>query len=421
MKTISFDKFINGIKPKKHAFSFVSLFSGAGVSDYGLKLAGGNCLGACELDPQRQYVHKQNIGSKVWGDIRLDKVNLLHSIQGQEIDLVIATPPCQSFSTANARRGKHNDPEYASKDHRNALFFEALSVINQIKPKIAVFENVPNFLSRQLYSYDKKVTGKVSEFLEAALSDYVGWSESFCFSSLGLPQRRKRALSIFIRKDCLIGLNLTEAQHPLAPNLWLAAISNPPTTIEDAFIGLEKISTKPNLTSLKNTDRLHSVPVYSSKHLEWISSIPPNSGKSAWENACPNCKSCETPIFEVVCNRCGFEMTNRPHMSLDNGKIRPIKGFKTSYKRMMPNALAPTVTTSSGTFSSDNKIHPSENRVLSPRECARLQTIPDAFVWPNEIIYKKAHLTREMIGEAVPPIVTFRLGLTISKLLKVVG
>lgn len=108
-------------------------------------------------------------------------------------------------------------------------------------------------------------------------------------------------------------------------------------------------------------------------------------------------------------------------MSLDNGKIRPIKGFKTSYKRMMPNALAPTVTTSSGTFSSDNKIHPSENRVLSPRECARLQTIPDAFVWPNEIIYKKAHLTREMIGEAVPPIVTFRLGLTISKLLKVVG
>lgn len=397
-----------------HAFTYVSLFSGAGLGDYGLKLAGGKCIGACEIDPQRREVHKANIGAPTWGNLRTEKEQLIASLGRKRPDLLIATPPCQSFSTANSRRGNLEDPEHATRDDRNNLFFEALDVARALRPKVVVFENVPNFLKRKIRSHDGKLVGRVEDFLRASLGEYIGWCNVVCFSELGTPQRRKRSVAVFVRSDCLAA----DASHFPSPASWAGKLSKIPQTIGAALKGLPALDGNSLGSAVCPKDILHQVPVYSELHYQWISDIPSGSGQSAWENACRTCGDASTPMFSVVCVACGSNMYNRPHVPTTRNKIRPIKGFKTSYKRMPADELAPTVTTASSHFSSDLKLHPTENRVLSARECAILQTVPYSFVWPKAQQFKKGYLVREMIGEAVPPLVTYRLGLEVAGLLR---
>ncbi|POZ61984.1 DNA cytosine methyltransferase [Chromobacterium alticapitis] len=413
---IDYKNFLTGTPPLGKPFTFVSLFSGAGIGDYGLKLAGGLCLAACEIDPHRSAVHRANIGAHVWGNIREDKENLIATLDGKKIDLLIATPPCQGFSTANARRGLREDPNHASKDERNHLFFEALYVARKLKPTVIIFENVPNFLVRKIRSENGKMIGRVHEFISASLSEYVGLQEVICFSEIGVPQRRRRSVAIFVRNDKFSDPSNILTNY-LSPENWPAQPSGTPSNIIEAINDLQALDGIDETTAISPLDPLHQVPHHSEKHYSWISSIPHGSGKSAWENKCSYCGDEQTPIFTVHCNNCGAEMKNRPHVANKDGSIRAIKGFKTSYKRMLPNELAPTITTASGHFSSDLKLHPTQNRVLSARECARLQAIPDSFTWPPEQHFRKGYLIREMIGEAVPPLVTYRFGIAIANLI----
>ncbi|BCM24154.1 DNA cytosine methyltransferase [Methyloradius palustris] len=414
---MNFKRFIKN--PRRLAgnnqFNYVSLFSGAGLGDYGLKLAGGNCLAAVEIDPNRAAVHKFNIKARMWGNIRSEKDTLIQELEGQDIDLVVATPPCQSFSTANAKRGSREDPEHASRDARNHLFFEALYVIRGLKPKVVLFENVPNFLSRKVKSSNGSVTGSVHDFISASLSDYQQWANVLCFSTLGVPQRRKRSLAIFVRKD--VANESGSFPDLLKPESWPNYPTNPPSNILQALADSEPLDSETETKSLSNSDFLHQVPTHSSFHYNWIKAIPPNSGKSAWHNPCHVCNDDSAPFGSIQCEKCGAVMINRPHI-FDTKGPRAIKGFTTSYKRMLPNEIAPTITTASGAFSSDLKLHPVENRVLSVRECAKLQTIPYSFKWPAELNHKKGSLFREMIGEAVPPLVTYRFGCALSSLLR---
>lgn len=411
----TFADFLAKKKPKAAPkFTFASLFSGAGIGDYGLVLAGGKCLAACEIDPQRAAVHKANIGAPVWGNLRTDKAEIINLLRHANLDVLVATPPCQSFSSANSRRGLREDPEHASRDERNNLFFEAIEVAREVKPKIILFENVPNFLKRKIQSTDQKVVGRVEEFLSAGLGQYRSCANVMCFSELNVPQRRRRSIAVFVRNDIEPGA----ARSMMNLNGWPGALTELPKTIVDAIGHLPHLDGANEATIASTEDALHQVPLHQPLHYRWISDIPAGSGRSSWENACPHCGDAATPIFQVICQTCGTAMINRPHVQLPNGIIRPIKGFKTSYKRMAADQIAPTMTTASGHFSSDLKLHPTQNRVLSPRECAILQAIPTSFIWPKEQQFRKAYLVREMIGEAVPPLVTYRFGRAVATALR---
>ena len=85
---------------------------------------------------------------------------------------------------------------------------------------------------------------------------------------------------------------------------------------------------------------------------------------------------------------------------------------------MRADEPAATVTTASGNLGSDKTIHPWENRVLSPEECAMLQTFPPEFKWGDTLaVYGTSHM-RAMIGEAVPPLFTRAQGETLCVLLR---
>lgn len=403
----TYSEFMDGCVLPKFDFNFVSLFSSAGISDFGLSLLGGTCLAACEIDEARQLVHKANSDAKVFGNIKTEKRAIISYIKklDKDLDLIIATPPCQSFSTANSRRGKMTEMDDAVKDPRNFLFFDALEVCCELKPKFIIFENVPNF-GRRLLKNEHGIIGHVEEFIDSILSNYVGQTFVKCVSEFGVPQSRKRSFSIYIRKDIAKIKNL---HYSDIEKLFFKKISNSPNTIMDAIGHLKKLDGQSNKTNYDCDDIFHHVPVLSEKHYSWLSNIPVNSGKSAWLNACNYCGNSETPIFELHCISCNKAITVRPHIIEKDGSLRSIKGFKTSYKRISPYGLSSAITTNTNAFSSDNKVHPNQNRVLSVRECMLIQSIPKTFVWPEPIFHKSMHLVREMVGEALPSLVSYQI------------
>ncbi|HGL4508395.1 DNA cytosine methyltransferase [Acinetobacter baumannii] len=405
---IAYSDFMSGVLQPKFSFNYVSLFSGSGISDFGLSLLGGNCLAACEKDPTRRLVHEANIVGKVYGDIKEEKDFLIKYVKKQRktVDLVIATPPCQSFSSANSQRGKLKDPKSAANDSRNFLFFDALDVCLELQPKFILIENVPNFGRRLIRHHENGVLGHVEEFIDTILSNYCGTTIVRCVSEFGIPQSRKRSFSIYIRKDICKKSNITVKD---LENLKFEKMLLSPNNILEAIGHLPKLDSISEICSKDPKDIFHHVPVLGNKHYSWISNIPVNSGRSAWQNACEHCGDESTPIFQVKCIACNKEIKVRPHVEESDGSIRSIRGFKSSYKRINPTGLSSAITTNTNAFSSDNKLHPNQNRVLSVRECMLIQSIPNNFIWPEQIFYRSMHLIREMVGEALPPLVAYRL------------
>ncbi len=162
---------------------------------------------------------------------------------------------------------------------------------------------------------------------------------------------------------------------------------------------------------------MHFVPVWPDRRYALVAAIPPGSGRSAWQNeACEQCGLVHVDEGRAACPCCGGPLL-RPVVKSKNGRWRLIRGFETSYRRMAPGLPAATITTASGHISSDITIHPYENRVLSPLECARLQTFPASFRWGRSLEVWGHTFVRQMIGEAVPPHFTERHGRAILRVL----
>ena len=162
---------------------------------------------------------------------------------------------------------------------------------------------------------------------------------------------------------------------------------------------------------------MHSVPVWPPDRYRMVESIPPNTGRSAWENdSCPDCGRHTRDRSRVRCSGCGH-LLPRPITRDKSGAVRLVTGFHTSYRRMSAEEPASTVTTASGHLGSDTTIHPWENRVLSTLECALLQTFPSSFHWGNALEQWGHTNVRAMIGEAVPPLFTRKHGKILSQLL----
>lgn len=173
-------------------------------------------------------------------------------------------------------------------------------------------------------------------------------------------------------------------------------------------------------TAKHNEDVLHQVPSYEKEpdRYLWAADIPPHSGRNAYQNStCRNCLASNIPEGTIYCPRCNSPMINRPHVKNEDGTYRLIKGFHSSYRRMASDKPAPTVMTNSSHLGSDYKIHPWENRVLSIRECAELQTIPHFYDWEWALETKHTYVIRQVIGEALPTWFTYIHGLVLREIL----
>jgi len=394
----------------------VSLFSNCGAGDLGYRNASFRFDVMAELIPRRLEVcllnHPEADG--IVGDLRDTWPTVISKYReragSEELDLLAACPPCQGMSSARGDRGLANDPDAGTKDKRNLLAVVIAEVAKSLLPRLIVVENVPAFLTKKVRHPLTNEALSAATLLASLLeSDYAVFAVLLDMCSYGVPQTRKRTFLTFVRKDLpgldkLLDTNKSPFPKPSHANDHSGI---KPVTLHEALIMLDAPSLDASSVLRARSSiagGLHAVPVWKDRMYKMVAAIPEYSGASAWENSsCEKCGRVEVGKGDLVCPRCN-EVLLRPTIIDENGAPRFIKGFRTSsYRRMRPNQPAATITTASGHIGSHFTIHPFENRLFSPLECAYLQTFPKNFQW-GDALKKWGHTSiRQMIGEAVPP------------------
>jgi DNA (cytosine-5)-methyltransferase 1 len=298
------------------------------------------------------------------------------------------------------------------------------SATEQLEPRTIVVENVQAFLTRKVrHPHTGEAVSAASFLIDSLEDDYQVYPLLADLADFGVPQTRRRSFLTFVRRseeaiDVL-------ARRDWAPYPW--ASHRPGVreqiALEDALCSFGLPALDARSATLATSDvRLHLVPVWSDDRYRMVSAIPPNTGQSAWDNnECSRCGRRTLDDSRARCSRC-HALLPRPVVrsgANENGAdARLVAGFRTSYRRMDPQKPASTVTTASGNVGSDRTIHPWENRVLSPLECALLQTIPRSFSWGKSLEMWGHTRVRAMIGEAVPPLFTRKHGKVLAQLLR---
>ena len=181
-------------KYQKKVIKVVSLFSGCGGLDFGLKAEGLDLVWAIDNDSDCVATYKKNIGTHIVEKSIFD----VASNEIPDCDVVVGGFPCQGFSVANKFRSKD--------DERNELYIEMLRVIKDKKPKWFIAENVKGILN-----LDKGLV------FQKILKDFesIGYWTNYKLVNLadhGVPQTRKRVIILGTRNDLPTQCKL---KHPL--------------------------------------------------------------------------------------------------------------------------------------------------------------------------------------------------------------
>ena len=362
---------------------YISLFSSAGIGTYNLKKMGLECIATNELLKKRMDIQRYNKVCKneeqyLEGSIENPEIikkldNLIKKYSKGNLDIIFATPPCQGMSVINHKK----------KDelNRNSLIIKSIELILKHKPKYFIFENVRSFLKTTCFYEGKNI--KISQAIKQALSsEYEIENEILNFKYFGANSSRTRTIVIGVRKDLEI------------PPLILFPDYSKPKTLKQIIGKLPELK---KMGEINNADILHNFKKYNPIMRNWISNL--SEGQSAFDNADKN---------------------KIPHHFKNGKKIynKNLNGDK--YKRQYWNQTAPCIHTRNDILSSQNTIHPVDDRVFSIREISMLQNIPKNFKWfkhsykkineynhsEKEQLLKSNEMNiRNCIGEAVPPII----------------
>lgn len=404
----------------------VSLFTNCGAGDVGFIRAGFQFEVLAEIDRCRLEVAELNLpgSSVIQGDLIHTWPEVVVAYQdrcdGEPPALLAACPPCQGLSTANARRGKEADADMGSRDVRNLLVVPIAEVATALSPRVIVVENVRAFLTRNIrHPHTGKAVSAAVLLISLLKEKYVAFPFLVDLADYGIPQTRVRSFITFVRRGevCLQYLKESDAV-PYPTPTHAPDHGGEPISLRDALHSFDLPALDASsISSARSGQSLHAVPVWNSQQYRMVAAIPAGSGASAWENDdCPGCGCIGLPRDLASCPTCDTRLL-RPHV-VEQGQARLVTGFRrSSYRRLSPDRPAATITTSSNRIGSDRTIHPFENRVLSPLECQKLQTLPEDFVWGKVLERSHSGLIREMIGEAVPPRFTEAHGQVLADLL----
>lgn len=402
------------------------MFSSGGVADMGFKKTGIKFIAANELIPSRAELYTVNHPeSTVFNeDIDLCMPQFISTIKNtaSDIFLLLATPPCQGMSSnglgtllKGIRTGKK-----PPLDPRNRLFMPAVDVIKAIKPKWVIFENVINMKNTVVEMEDGTLENILVVLKKTMPKEYVGSSYQIEFADYGLPQNRKRLITIYsndknVKKKFEHGTPLVppKTHSKFGKNglkKWIP--------LKKALANIEKLDARDKPSSTSKKYPFHRVGILDSRKYLWVLNTKENS--TAFDNQCinPECmfdgnpthgtirtnninqSKKNTPLF---CVECGSQLP-RPSVKSGNSE-RIMRGFTSAYKRMSKNAPAPTLTTNFSYVCSDKKIHPTENRPLSIHEACILQSISDYdYKWKNKNgQYISDSIIRDVVGESAPP------------------
>ena len=335
----------------------ISLFSSAGIGEMYIKDLGIDIIVANEIDKKRcelyKYFHPES--EMINGDIQDSTIKNELIKKSKKCKFLVATPPCQGFSTLGITKKTEN----LQNDASNFLIFDVLEIIDNNNFDYILIENVPRFF--QLYYPYKGDFKTIEEILIDKYSKkYQIKCAIFDAKDFGVPQFRKRAITRIFKK----GLKWDDCEKE--KNISLK----------------ESIGHLPSLESgEKSKIKWHSAKTHNYRDINAMKHTP--EGKSA--------------------------LLNKEHYPKKEDGTR-ISGFHNTYKRMKWDEPAKARTTNCGNIGSHNNVHPgrklkdgtySDARVLTLLETFIVSSLPKDLELPD---WATDSFIRKMIGESIPPL-----------------
>lgn len=320
----------------------------------------------------------------------------LDKLIGEEggIDVIIGGPPCQAYSIA----GRVRDENGMKDDYRNYLFDSYIKVLNRYKPKTFIFENVPGILSAK--PGDRLIIEIIQEsFDEAGYQLLSDLSKAIIdFTDYGVPQNRKRIIIFGVSKE-YFGSDCKQIVEEFYSDYLPKYKVTKKKTVFEAIGDLPKLYPLEKEIKINGTRTRHTLP-------------EPNveNHVARWQS------DRDVKIFKLLTE--DIESGRKEYVSIDalkklytdvTGKTSNVHKYHV-LRWDEPSNLIPAHLYKDGL----RHIHPdsSQQRTLTVREAARLQTFPDDYIFygNNMELYK-------MIGNAVPPTFAKCCALAVSDIL----
>jgi len=395
-------------KSKNKRRKCIDLFAGAGGLSTGLELAGFDVLFANEIvATYAKSLANSHPNTEVYvDDIRAvlpKKIRKSLGLAVGELDLVAGGPPCQGFSI--------NAPVRSSDDHRNHLFLNYLDFVKEFRPKVVLIENVPGMVSY--------ASGDTIRAIFESLKDlnYKAEVRVLYAPHFGIPQMRWRTIFLATRLDIA-----PQSLYPI-PSHSIKGRPNFTTTLDKKTLIFsdEYISSNAENVFISVADSISDLPEIENGGGQEISKYThaPNSkyqeylrlGSTELTNhQCARLGSVNIARLPYI--PAGGSWRDIPHDLLPKGMQRARRSDHTKrYGRLDFSGIASTILTKCdphwGAY-----IHPSQHRVLSVREAARLQSFPDRVRFFGSVTEQY-----EQVGNAVPVLFAKAIGEQINAVL----
>lgn len=331
----------------------IDFFCGAGGTSLGFAALNAivpafKMLGGCDINEVSATTYSHNydtplihedITKLAYEDGLLDTCLSRIGYDQNKPTILIGCAPCQGFSS---HRKKHWNEE---DDVRNSLIMAFAEIVKRIQPEVIIMENVPEFLSKRYWSYFSAAKKSYED------NGYIVKESIFNAASFGVPQERFRSIIIGMKKEFVL------PEGYLQPSEY--------KTVREAIAHLPAVAAgvaAPN-------DSMHKSAAHKKSTIDVIRQVPHDGG-------------------------------NRP-TGIGPECLDKTKGFSDVYGRLYWDRPSITITHYARNPASGRYTHPEQDRGLTAREAAILQSFPDGF----EFTGKSDDVYRQ-IGEAVPPMLS---------------
>ncbi len=338
-------------KYRNNPIQLIDFFSGAGGTSLGFAALNNvlpvfNMLGGCDINSVSAHTYSHNYGTceinqdivkLAYEDGLLEELLIKIGYDKSKPTVLIGCAPCQGFSS---HRKKHWDEE---DDIRNSLILAFARIVEKIDPEVIIMENVPEFLSKRYWNYFAAAKACFEK------CGYTVKQNIYNAAMFGVPQERFRSIVIGMKKEFLMPVGYFEPEEY--------------RTVRDAISSLPAVEAGVACAS----DPMHKSASHKSSTIDVIKQVPHDGG-------------------------------NRP-AGIGPACLDKINGFSDVYGRLFWDKPAITITHYARNPASGRYTHPEQDRGLTAREAALLQSFPNGF----EFTGKSDDIYRQ-IGEAVPPL-----------------
>ncbi|HVA50080.1 MAG TPA: DNA cytosine methyltransferase [Pirellulales bacterium] len=323
--------------------SGIDLFCGVGGLTHGLIRGGVDVAAGIDLDPNCRFPYESNNKSKfIEQDVKSLDGHSLRSLWADDaVKLLAGCAPCQSFSTYSRKYRP------STSDSKWELVADFSRLIDESSPDLVTMENVPQLADHPVF-----------ETFLASLTGYELWHGVIECADYEIPQTRKRLVLLASRLGPI----------KMLPPPLIDERSKP--TVRKAICHLPKLKAGQH----DNSDRMHSACRLSALNLKRIKASKPGGSWRDWDRS--------------LIAKCHRRRTGETYPSV--------------YGRMEWDAPSPTITTQCFGYGNGRFGHPEQNRAITLREAAILQTFPGSYRFVPEGHVPKFSTMGMLIGNAVP-------------------